>query len=113
MKQSIIKIICFAWLLGSCTGVPLPQNKRDYAGEWQGDGVYLHITPTGGVEYRKLSGVSKVNITAPLKEFNGDGFVVGFLFLTTTFKVSSPPKKKDGRWIMTVDGTMLSKGIAH
>lgn len=54
-----------------------------------------------------MNGNVTTSVNGPLKEFVGDDFVVGVLFMTTTFNVSSPPAEIDGVWKMTVDGVEL------
>lgn len=67
------------------------------------------ITGDGSVAYRRLEGGVKKSIDAPLKEFQGDNFVVGVGPMTTTFVVSASPHEEDGKWKMTVDGVELTR----
>ena len=88
-------------------GEPLPADKLSYAGDWVGGPISLRITLAGRVEYYKDAGAANVSIEAPIQEFLGDDFVVGFMGLETTFVVSAPPHEIDGVWHMTVDGVPL------
>jgi len=99
-------LIAAVLLVGSCAK-PLPPERLGYAGEWQSDTVLLVITPEGEVHYRRHEGNSKVSVDAPIKEFQGDNFVVGVGPFTTTFVVSKPPRLVDGKYVMTVDGREL------
>ena len=72
----------------------------------------LLITQDGSVDYRRVKGGAKTSITAPLKKFEGDNFVVGIGLWTTTFVVSKPPREEAGRWKMTVDGVELIRAVA-
>ena len=96
-------------LLAACSGQPLPADKQAYAGQWESDTVLLVITPNGEVHYRRQDGNNKVNIDAPIKEFQGNNFVVGIGPFTTTFVVSKPPALVDGKYRMTVDGRELQR----
>jgi hypothetical protein len=44
-----------------------------------------------------------------LRRFEGDHFVVGIAFLSTTFEVSTPPHQEAGTWKMVVDGVELTR----
>lgn len=69
----------------------------------------LLILADGTVAYKRLKGGGTTSVNGPLKEFQGDNFIVGFAFLTTTFKVTQAPHEIDGVWKMTVDGVSLTK----
>jgi len=97
-----------ATLLAAC-GKPVPSDKASYVGEWHGTAMALLITQDGSVAYKRLhEGVNK-SIDGPLKEFQGNNFVVGVGFLTTTFVVSAPPHQVGDDWKMIVDGVELTK----
>lgn len=98
-----------ALLLAACSE-PLPQDKRDYAGEWRGPQMRLLITPDGRCEYaRRHQGGASTKISAPIQRFEGDNFVVGVGPFSTTFVVAKPPHVADGRWKMVVDGVELTR----
>ena len=101
-------ILLLLGLLAGCAK-PLPENRLQYAGGWQGEGVTLNIDVGGTVDYQRKQGNSSRSINAPIKSFQGDNFVVGVLFMETTFVVSQPPKNINGSWTMTVDGVDLVK----
>ncbi|TQV87601.1 hypothetical protein [Aliikangiella coralliicola] len=107
MNKNIL-IIFVALILIGCSD-PLPNERLNYAGEWEGENMYLFISRDGGVEYERKSGSTTTSIDAPLKEFIGDDFVVGILFMDTTFEVSEPPHEFEGKWYMTVDGVRLTR----
>jgi len=92
-----------------CTGNPLPANKKEYAGLWRGPGIKLRITPDGRIKYNKARGAGHTKINAPIKEWKGNDFVVGFGPMNTTFKVSRPPYQDNGLWKMVVDGITLTR----
>jgi hypothetical protein len=99
-----------ALLLG-CTGEPLPPAKTNYAGDWRAPDVRLVITPGGHVDYSRKRENATTSINAPIQRFEGDNFVVGVGFLTTTFVVTKPPHLDGALWKMTVDGVELTRGI--
>ena len=107
MKKHILIVVLIA-LLSACSQ-PLPQDKLSYVGKWQSNEMELLILADGSVVYKRIKGGSTTSIDAPLKEFDGDDFVVGVLFITTTFDVSVPPHEVEGVWKMTVDGVELSR----
>ncbi|MGD8368193.1 MAG: hypothetical protein PVG78_11150 [Desulfobacterales bacterium] len=88
---------------------PVPADKLDYVGEWKSKEMYLLILKDGSVKYERLKGGATTRITGPLKEFQGDHFIVGFSFITTTFLVTQPPYQEAGKWKMVVDGVELTK----
>ncbi|NOQ34821.1 MAG: hypothetical protein GQ569_02890 [Methylococcaceae bacterium] len=103
---------CFIYtlflLLVACAD-PLPPERMNYVGEWQGLGVSLLIMADGSVSYERHSKGAKTEINAPLQEFDGNNFIVGLSFFNTTFEVSKPPHQDDGIWRMTVDGVELTR----
>ena len=107
MKKYLLLIILLS-LLSGCA-VPLPDEKLDYVGDWQSKEMRLLILADGTVAYKRLKNGGSTSVNGPLKEFVGDDFVVGVLFMTTTFDVSSPPKEEGGQWFMTVDGVRLKR----
>ena len=105
-----VRIALFALLLLlSACSKPLPEDKRMYAGEWQSQEMYLLILPDGTVAYKRLKNGGSTSVNGPLKEFNGNDFVVGIGPLSTTFEVSEPPHEVDGHWQMVVDGVRLTR----
>jgi len=106
MKFKLYTIVLLLLLLTACSK-PLPEIKLNYVGEWQSKEMVLLILEDGSVAYKRLKGGVTTSVNGPLKEFVGDDFVVGFLFLTTTFKVSEPPHELEGQWQMVVDGVRL------
>ena len=101
--------LAFCALLLAACGEPLPKDKLDYAGEWEGPQVYLLITPNGRCVYERRRGSGNVSIDAPIQRFEGDNFVVGLGPIATTFIVTKPPRLADGKWTMTVDGVELTR----
>ncbi|GAA0370114.1 hypothetical protein GCM10009092_38020 [Bowmanella denitrificans] len=105
-----VRIALFALLLLlSACSKPLPEDKQMYAGEWQSQEMYLLILPDGTVAYKRLKNGGSTSVNGPLKEFNGNDFVVGIGPLSTTFEVSEPPHEVDGHWQMVVDGVRLTR----
>jgi len=88
---------------------PVPPEKENYVGEWQSKEIYLLILRDGSVKYKRLKGGGTTKVSGPLKEFQGDNFVVGIAFIKTTFIVSRPPYQENGVWKMVVDGVELTK----
>lgn len=110
MKKTLLLFLT-AFILFGCSK-PVPDDKLLYVGEWVGNDTYLLILADGTVSYkRRKNNNFTTSIDAPIKEFDGDDFVVGIPFITTTFKVTQPPYKKDGSWKMVVDGVLLNKSI--
>ena len=109
MRRTAFALLAVLALLLSACAEPLPKDKLAYAGEWRGQGVWLLITADGRCEYQRQKEGMSSSIEAPIKGFEGDNFVVGVGFLTTTFVVSKPPQLIDGKWKMTVDGVELTR----
>ena len=97
-----------ALLLAGCAK-PVPAERAAYVGEWHGTAMGLLITQDGSVAYKRLEGGVSKSINGPLKEFQGDNFIVGIGHMSTTFVVSVPPHEEAGNWKMTVDGVELTK----
>ena len=88
---------------------PVPPEKAAYVGEWQSPSMALVITQEGNVAYKRVKGSTTTSVNGPLRKFEGNNFVVGIPYLTTSFEVSKPPFQQDGRWKMVVDGVELTK----
>ena len=102
-------VAVFTGLLSGCNSIPVPQDKRAYVGTWEGIGFQLTIREDGGIDSRRVNGKYATSVTGPLKSFVGDDFVVGVLFVTTTFEVQHPPYQEGDDWFMVVDGVELKK----
>jgi hypothetical protein len=112
MWHGYLRWVGFSLLLGmlsACTGIPLPEDKRSYAGRWTNETVTLAIGEDGSVAYARREGSSRTTLNAPIQRFENEDFVVGILSFTTTFDVTEPPHEVDGKWVMTVDGVTLTR----
>jgi len=108
MKLKLIAVFAVAVLLFACSK-PLPEDKLDYAGEWESLEMSLLILANGRIEYERTHDKGKTSIDAPIKEYRGNHFVVGIGPLTTTFVVNDPPHQVGGKWQMVVDGVRLTR----
>jgi hypothetical protein len=108
MIRRILLVLLATWVLAAC-GVAVPPEKKAYVGEWRGEAMALLITQDGSVVYKRLKRGMTTSIQGPLKKFEGDNFVVGALFIETTFVVSAPPHLEGAHWKMTVDGVELTR----
>jgi len=61
------------------------------------------------VRLNRAGATTTPSINAPLRRFEGDHYVVGIAFLSTTFEVSTPPHREAGTWKMVVDGVELTR----
>ena len=102
-------IACVTLLTFGACGNPIPPDKSAYVGEWQSASMHLIITQDGSVRYERKNGNKTTKIEAPLKAFSGDNFAVGIGPMSTTFVVNARPQHSAGRWLMTVDGVVLTK----
>ncbi len=108
MSRHFFPLLVAAVLLAGCAD-PLPADKLDYAGDWRAPGMSLLILEDGSVAYERIRSGASTSINGPLKEFDGDDFVVGLWVFTTTFDVTEPPHQVNGEWQMVVDGVRLTK----
>jgi len=110
LHSARLLILFFAGLfLFTGCGIPLPDDKRDYAGLWQAPSMSLLIEPDGSVRYKRIKKGATTEISGPIQEFRGDDFVVGFALIKTTFEVSRPPYLEGNEWKMVVDGVVLTR----
>ncbi len=109
MKNVRWLVLGLAALVAGC-GKPVPPDKAAYVGEWKSSSMAILITQEGRVVYKRVKGSSTTSVDGPIQKFEGNNFVVGIPYLTTTFEVSKPPFEQDGRWKMVVDGVELTKG---
>ena len=106
--KSIFALGVLTLVLAGCAQ-PVPADKVAYVGEWRERTMYLLITQDGSVRYKRLQGGATTSIEGPLKEFQGDNFVVGFGPFKANFVVSKPPHRDGVLWKMVVDGVTLTK----
>ncbi|MEM0514479.1 hypothetical protein WCN91_03345 [Pseudoalteromonas sp. YIC-827] len=107
MKKSLL-IMCLVLTLCGCSK-PIPRERVDYIGYWQGVNMELYIHPDGAVSYVRQDGNTSKSINASIQEFEGDDFIVGFGFFNTRFAVTQAPQEIDGQYQMVVDGVLLIK----
>lgn len=103
-----VVFLLLALMLSAC-GKPVPPDKAEYVGEWQGKSMALRITQDGSVRYKRVKDGVSTSIEAPLKRFDGDNFVVGIGPMSTVFTVSKPPYHDGRGWKMIVDGVELTR----
>ena len=108
-KQISLAILVAAALILSACGQPVPDDKAAYVGEWRGQTMTLLLMKDGTVHYARVKGSVTTSIDGPLRRFEGDNFVVGIPFISTTFEVSKPPYQEAGTWKMVVDGVELTR----
>jgi len=108
-KQIRFVVPLGALLMLSACGQPVPDDKAAYVGEWRAKEMSLLLTKDGSVKYKRINGGVTKSIDAGLRRFEGDNFVVGIPYITTTFEVSKPPHQEAGAWKMTVDGVELTR----
>lgn len=89
--------------------VPVPPSKAAYVGEWLGEKMRLKIHQDGHVEYKRDRPNKHLDLNVDLQGFDGDNFDVGTSFVRSTFVVSKPPHRENGKWKMTVDGVELTR----
>lgn len=109
MRPGRLAILALLLVLLAACGIEVPQAKADYVGHWQADGMSLLILRDGSVSCQRLRTGASIRINGPLQAFHGDDFEVGIGPMKTLFRVSSPPRKIDGSWRMTVDGVELTR----
>jgi hypothetical protein len=107
-KTRLVLVILALLILTAC-GVPVPQDRAAYVGEWRAQSMSLKLSQDGRVLYKRVKGSATTSIDAPLRRFVGDNFVVGVPFIETTFEVSKPPYQDAGTWKMVVDGVELTR----
>ena len=89
--------------------LPVPAEKAAYIGEWVGKDTRINIAKNGQIEYKVKRPNKSVDMSIELLRFNGNNFDAGYGVISTTFVVSKPPYKEDGKWKMVVDGVELTR----
>ena len=106
LRQCALLLLLLA--LAACAK-PLPVDKQDYVGHWQGEGVRLVIRADGQASYEKVKENRRTSINGPAHTFTTRGFRIGLGPLSARFRVNAPPKQVEGVWRMTVDGVPLTR----
>jgi hypothetical protein len=106
MRAAIDAEAAAAKAAGAAAGEAL---RPALVGSWAGSGVTLVIEPGGMVHYAKHAGGVDTSVDAPIQGVTATSFEVGFLGITTTFAVDTPPHSDGGVWKMTVDGVELTR----
>jgi hypothetical protein len=110
MKKQIRRVsLVAALLILSACGQPVPDDKAAYVGEWRAQTMSLLLTRDGTVRYKRNKAGVTTSIDGPLRRFEGDNFVVGIPFISSTFEVSKPPYQEAWTWKMVVDGVELTR----
>lgn len=86
----------------------ITSTKKEYAGDWAGGGVTLHVG-SDGVDYEKKSGSSSTKFNGALDHFDGDDIVIKILIANATLNVQSPPAEVGGNWKMTIENTEVTR----
>ena len=105
---SLVMLVAALPTLSAC-GQPVADDKAAYMGEWRAQSVSLQLTKDGTIHSRRVKGNTTTSIDGPLRRLEGDIFVVGIPFLSSTFEVSKPPHQEAGNWKMVVDGVELTR----
>jgi hypothetical protein len=106
---SLMALTAMLPVLSAC-GQPVPEDKAPYVGDWHAQSMSLLVSKDGTVHYKRVKGNTTTSIDGPIRRFEGDNFVVGIPFISTTFEVSQPPHQEAGTWKMVVDGVELTRG---
>lgn len=88
---------------------PVPADKMDYVGNWQGKDMQLWLSKDGKIKYKRKQEKKDVDLSIELLGFNGNNFDAGWRFMRSTFVVGKPPHREGGKWKMTVDGVELTR----
>ena len=87
----------------------LAAYRLQFVGTWKSPEMELSITQDGSVDYKRLQGGIEKKVTAAIKSFEKDKFTVGFLGITTTFRIDKPPYEDTSHWQMVIDGVTLTR----
>jgi len=107
-QVSLVVLVAALPILSAC-GQKVPDDKAAYVGDWRAQSMSLQLTKDGTVHYKRVKGNNTTSIDAPLRRFDGDNFVVGIPFFSSTFEVSKAPHQEAGTWKMVVDGVELTR----
>ena len=103
MRGSALAVLMFG-LLACSTPQPLPAEKAEFAGTWEGDGVRIEITTDGRVTYDRKKGAGNEHIEGPIAGWGEGNFVVGVMTQKTTIDVDEGPHEESGTWTMVING---------
>jgi hypothetical protein len=82
--------------------------KKDYVGQWVNPkGTKFEIDADGSFKFEKSEG-STSTTNAPIAAFSGNDIVIK-VFVTVTFKVSTPPHRVGDHMEMVMDGLIFTR----
>ncbi len=93
----------------SFAGIAIPQEYQDIAGHWSGGDLDLSVPKYGNVKYKRKKGGYDIDLDMPLQAIAADKMTVGIAFWTTEFAIQVPPHKVGDAWLMTLEGTELTR----
>ena len=93
----------------SFAGIAIPQEYQDIAGHWTGGDIDLSVPKYGNVKYKRKKTGYDVDLDLPLQAIAADKMTVGAAFWTTDFAIQVPPHKVGDAWLMTLEGTELTR----
>jgi hypothetical protein len=102
--RTVAMALLSASMLACGAPEPLPADKAEYAGAWEGDGVRIQISTDAKVSYDRKKGAGNEHVEGPIAGWRGDSFVVGVMTQKTTFDVTVPPHEEAGTWTMVING---------
>lgn len=110
--MTLLRLTCctaLLLLLTHCTS-PLPADKRDYVGDWEGRGLRLRITGDGDLSYERTEGAVSKSVHAPIRTISTEAITAGVWPFKTVLRINRPPRRYAGQWRMMVDGVELHRG---
>jgi len=108
MKKLIIFSL-FTLLLVACSADPIPEDKSDYVGVWQGGNIFLEIKADGNGSYAKIQQDASETVDAPIRQLGDGKIVLKYFLFSKTLELTRAPYQEDGKWKMIIDGVTLEK----
>jgi len=108
MTKTVIAVLFLmtALIAGCVDKTPLTDEQKVYAGKWViNDGTWLQIYNDGGANFESGS----KSVSGGASTFSNNTIHIELMGIGNTFKIDKAPAENEGRWEMTLDGSVYVK----
>lgn len=87
----------------------MAETRSTWDGKWIAPGYVLEIGSNDQVHYENNAGGMEKTLDLPIASLTPEALVLGFMGITTTFRIDQPPTETDGVWTLQLDGIAYTR----